>query len=418
MSATLDPDTASIATTADDRPHGGRRTSRRHATGFWIVALAFLAVMAFATVPAPLYVLYQARDGFPTFTVTIVFAAYAVGVMVSLWLAGHLSDLHGRRRMILVSVALELVAAVLFLVWNDVTGLILARFVTGLGVGTLTAAATAHLGELRVRATGNPATAPGASMIAAVVNVGGLGLGALVGGALAEFVGAPLLTPYAVFVVLLAVVFVAMLFVPETVERRERPPYRPQPVQAPAGQEGAFWAAALAVFSNFAVFGIFTSIVPTFLGTTFHVADRFAAGATTFGVFAAASLAQLVFARVRVRTQIRWGMVLVGVGLVTLGVGAVILTVAVFIVGALLAGAGVGLLFRASVGSAGALVGPERRGGVLAATFLIGYAGMVVPVVLAGAFLLVVPALPVLLGFVVLVVALSIVAGVRLAARA
>jgi hypothetical protein len=43
--------------------------------------------MAFATVPAPLYVVYQARDGFPTFTTTVVFAAYGVGVVVSLFLA-------------------------------------------------------------------------------------------------------------------------------------------------------------------------------------------------------------------------------------------------------------------------------------------------------------------------------------------
>jgi MFS family permease len=409
MSTMTEPRTASVPTT---------RRSPRHAVGFWVVALAFLAVMAFATVPAPLYVLYQARDRFPTFTVTIVFAAYAVGVMVALWLAGHLSDLHGRRRMILVSIALELVAAVLFLVWNDVAGLVVARFVTGLGVGTLTAAATAHLGELRVRATANPAAAAGASVAAAVVNVGGLGLGALVGGALAEFVGAPLLTPYAVFVAVLVVAFVAMLFVPETVERGDRVPYRPQPVQAPAGQERAFWAAGLGVFSSFAVLGIFTSIVPTFLGTTFHVSDRLAAGATTFAVFAAASIAQLVFARLATRVQIRLGMLFVAVGLVALGVAALLLTVAVFIVGAIIAGAGVGLLFRASVGGAASLVGPERRGGVLAATFLVGYAGMVLPVVLAGAALLVLPALPVLLGFVVLVVVLAIIAGTRLAARA
>lgn len=37
--------------------------------------------MAFSTVPTSLYPLYQARDGFSTFPVTIVFAVYAVGVL-------------------------------------------------------------------------------------------------------------------------------------------------------------------------------------------------------------------------------------------------------------------------------------------------------------------------------------------------
>lgn len=408
---------------ASDRvvaPRGRRvHTRRRHGFGFWVVAFAFLAVMAFATVPAPLYVIYQARDGFPTFTTTVIFAAYGVGVVGSLYLAGHLSDVHGRRPLILVSIALELVAAVLFLLWNDVTGLIVARLVTGLGVGTLTATATAHLGELRVRATGSSDSAKGASIAAGAVNLGGLSLGALVGGALAEFVGQPLMVPYVVFVIALAIAFVLVLAAPETVGRPEQPvAYRPQRMQAPEGQGAAFWAAGAAAFAALAVQGLFTSVAPSFLGTTFHVTDRLAAGATTFGVFAASALSQIVFARLSQRAQIRLGMVLLVVGLVVLAVAAVLLQVAGFIGGGVVAGAGVGLLFRAAIGSAAALVGPERRGGVLAATFLIAYAGLTVPVVAVGAALLVIPTLPVLIGYVVLVTVLAVVAGTRLAARA
>ncbi|MEV7761706.1 MFS transporter [Curtobacterium flaccumfaciens] len=417
------PATAAAPASASDRvvaPRGRRvHTRRRHGFGFWVVAFAFLAVMAFATVPAPLYVIYQARDGFPTFTTTVIFAAYGVGVVGSLYLAGHLSDVHGRRPLILVSIALELVAAVLFLLWNDVTGLIVARLVTGLGVGTLTATATAHLGELRVRATGSSDSAKGASVAAGAVNLGGLSLGALVGGALAEFVGQPLMVPYVVFVIALAVAFVLVLAAPETVDRPEQPvAYRPQRMQAPEGQGAAFWAAGAAAFAALAVQGLFTSVAPSFLGTTFHVTDRLAAGATTFGVFAASALSQIVFARLSQRAQIRLGMVLLVVGLVVLAVAAVLLQVAGFIGGGVVAGAGVGLLFRAAIGSAAALVGPERRGGVLAATFLIAYAGLTVPVVAVGAALLVIPTLPVLIGYVVLVAVLAVVAGTRLAARA
>lgn len=419
---TAHPATPTDSLSVRDRvpaPRGRRAHSRRrHGAGFWTVAFAFLAVMAFATVPAPLYVIYQARDGFPTITTTVIFAAYGLGVVASLYLAGHLSDVHGRKPLILVSVALELVAAVLFLVWNDVTGLIVARLVTGLGVGTLTATATAHLGELRVRATGDEGSAKGASVAAGVVNLGGLSVGALVGGALAEFVGQPLMVPYVVFVIALAVAFVLVLAAPETVDRPERrPAYRPQRMQAPEGKGAAFWAAGTAAFAALAVQGLFTSVAPTFLGTTFHVTDRLAAGATTFGVFAASAVSQLVFARLTQRAQIRLGMVLLVGGLVVLAVAAVLLQVAGFIGGGVVAGAGVGLLFRASIASAGSLVGPERRGGVLAATFLIAYAGLTVPVVAVGAALLVVPTLPVLIGYVVVVSALAVFAGVRLAAR-
>ncbi|WIB77873.1 MFS transporter [Curtobacterium sp. MCPF17_002] len=417
------PATVAAPASAGDRvvaPRGRRaHTRRRHGFGFWAVAFAFLSVMAFATVPAPLYVIYQARDGFPTFTTTVIFAAYGVGVVGALFLAGHLSDVHGRRPLILVSIALELVAAVLFLLWNDVSGLIVARLVTGLGVGLLTATATAHLGELRVRATGSQSSAAGASVAAGAVNLGGLSLGALVGGALAEFVGQPLMVPYVVFVVALTVAFVVVLAAPETVDRPSSPvAYRPQRLQAPEGKAGAFWVAGTAAFAALAVQGLFTSVAPSFLGTTFHVTDRLAAGATTFGVFAASAVSQIVFARLSQRAQIRLGLVLLVVGLVVLAVAAVLLQVAGFIGGGVVAGAGVGLLFKASISSAGALVEPERRGGVLAATFLIAYAGLTVPVVAVGAALLVLPTLPVLLGYVVFVVVLALVAGTRLAARA
>jgi hypothetical protein len=71
-------------------PEPGSR--RHHGVGFWAVALTFLTLAAFTTVPSPLYALYQARDGFSEFMLTVIFAAYAVGVVGALALAGHLSD--------------------------------------------------------------------------------------------------------------------------------------------------------------------------------------------------------------------------------------------------------------------------------------------------------------------------------------
>lgn len=47
--------------------------------GFWVVAGAFTTVTAYATVPTPLYPLYQAADRFPVPVVTLIFAAFAVG---------------------------------------------------------------------------------------------------------------------------------------------------------------------------------------------------------------------------------------------------------------------------------------------------------------------------------------------------
>src|SRR3954464_13686331 len=69
--------------------------------GFWAVAFAFFALTAFATAPSPLYGLYAQSEHLAPITLTVVYAVYAVGVVASLLLAGHLSDLYGRRSVLI-----------------------------------------------------------------------------------------------------------------------------------------------------------------------------------------------------------------------------------------------------------------------------------------------------------------------------
>ena len=91
--------------------------------GLWAVAFAFLAVLAFSTAPTPLYAIYQDRDGFSTFLITVIFAAYAVGVTLALFFAGHLSDWFGRRAHAAPRAAAQpRERAALFLVWRDLPG--------------------------------------------------------------------------------------------------------------------------------------------------------------------------------------------------------------------------------------------------------------------------------------------------------
>jgi MFS family permease len=106
------------------------------------VAFAFLAVMALGTVPSPLYGLYRARDHFSLFIVTVAFAVYAIGVIVALLLAGHLSDFYGRRRLLLPAVAISIVSAVVFLASKSLAGLLIGRFINGVSIGVVASTAT------------------------------------------------------------------------------------------------------------------------------------------------------------------------------------------------------------------------------------------------------------------------------------
>ncbi|SEG95402.1 Predicted arabinose efflux permease, MFS family [Actinacidiphila yanglinensis] len=352
---------------------------RRHGAGFWMVAFAFLVGMAFSTVPTPLYPLYEARDGFSTFTVTVVYATFAVGVVISLMLAGHISDWVGRKKILLPSLGLELAGALVYLSGASLPLLLAGRLVTGLGVGMLTATATAHLQELHT------AHRPGASgqrfeLVSTVANIGGLGVGPLVGGILAQFVGAPLRVPFLVFAVLLGLGMVAVALTPETVaEQMVKPAYRPQRVSADHGDRAGFLVAAASGFAAFAVFGMFTSIAAGFVGGTLHHPSRALAGLIVFVVFGAAAVAQTLTGRLSTAAKRRAGLLTQAVGLVVLLAGMRDANLPAFLAGGILSGIGAGVLFKAALGAVAAAAVPAKRSEALADLFLISYVGLSLP---------------------------------------
>ncbi|WP_344792946.1 MFS transporter [Gryllotalpicola daejeonensis] len=388
-----------------------------HHTGFWIVAGAFLFSMAFTTVPTPLYPIYEQRDGFGGFVVTLVFAAYAVGVMAALYLAGHVSDWLGRRRLLIASVAIEAIAAVLFLVWNALPGLLTARFVSGIGVGTLTATATAYLAELRaVSHPGEPRAK--AATAATVINTGGLALGPLIGGLLAQFLPAPVVTPFAVFLVLLVVALGLVLFVPETVDvAGSRRRYAPQRVSVPAEARATFAAAAIGAAAAFSVLGFFTALTASIVVGLLHLGGHLVAGAVVFGVVGASATSQFALARVEGRRKLQLGVALMVIGLALVAMVGLAPSLALLIVGGVIAGSGVGLVFTSSIGVAAASARPDNRGEVLAGMFLAAYAGLTVPVIAVGVALAFFPIPNVLVVFALVVLVIVVLAGVPLLRR-
>jgi hypothetical protein len=69
---------------------------------------------------------------------------------------------------------------------------------------------------------------------------------------------------------------------------------------------------------------------------------------------------------------------------VLLAAGGILGSLALFVVGGVVAAAGVGLSFRNALATAASLVPPAQRGELLAAVFLAAYAGMAIPALVAG----------------------------------
>jgi MFS family permease len=353
--------------------------------GFWATGAALLVNMGFSAVPTPLYALYERRDHFSTVTVTLVYAVYAVGVIGSLFLAGHASDWVGRKRVLIPALLTNVVAAAVFVAAPSLPGLLLARVVSGVSIGLTTATATAYLSELHVGTGRGDPGGRRAQVVATAANLGGIGVGPLVSGLLAQYAPQPLRLPYYVFGALLCVLAILVAVSPETATRLQpAAAWRPQRIALPPRARRTFFAATAAGIASFAVYGVFNSLAPSFLVGTLDETSHAVAGAVAFAAFASGALAQVALGRAGLRITLRTGPYLLIPGLALLVAGMWLPSLAVFIIGGIAAGAGGGLVFRGALAVAGSMAPEEARAEVLAGYFLGAYVGLSAPVVALG----------------------------------
>jgi MFS_1 like family len=348
----------------------------RHRSGFWAVAFAFLIVMAFATLPSPLYGLYRERDGLSAFMITVVYAIWAAGTIAALIAVPFIVERIGRRGVMLAAVATMMAAAGELAAWKALPGLLLGRLLTGVSVGLAAGTAITYLIELRLRADAN-ASPGGARTIGTSVNVGALGIGPLVAGCLAAWVSRPLTLPYLVWIALGAVALAGLAAAPETAApTANRAPF---PVRLPV-------AAGAATLAAFAAMGLFAGLSGLFLATTLHHPSHALAGATLFVVFSAGVVSQLATARLRASRVFALGTLSMLVGLVLLVTAVRLSTpsLALFLVSGGLIGAGAGAVFKGTTGLVLDGTAPENRVAMNSELLIALFVGLSVPVIGAG----------------------------------
>ncbi|MDQ1571562.1 MAG: hypothetical protein QOF79_2236 [Actinomycetota bacterium] len=357
-------------------------SARAHSRGFWFVTIAFFVLMAFGTAPTALWPLFEAHDGFGTTVVTIAFAAMVVGAAASFMTFGHLSDRLGRRRIIVPALLVGLAGVIIITVWQSLPGLLIGRFVNGVGVGLMASTATAYLADLYSEARPDRHGSARPALIATAANLGGLAMGPIFAGLLAQFAPAPLVMPFALLGVGMLVFAVLTALSPETVKRQERGADR-QPRIAFRPQQGRiFIIGATSGLIAFAVFGLFSAVGAIVTGQVLGLHAPLMAAASPFAVFVSSAIAQLALGARPLRFVIMLGALLLAVGLALTTITLFAPTLWMFLVGAVLAGAGGGLLFKAGLTITVMSAVQRSRAGVLALFFAIVYLGMGIPAVL------------------------------------
>jgi MFS family permease len=359
----------------------GRRLVLPPAAAFWLAAGVLFLLFFAAAAPSPLYGVYQHQWRFSATTLTAIFAAYALLLLIALLVFGSVSDYVGRRRVILAGLAMTAGACGLFLVADGAALLFAARALQGAAVGTATSALGAALIDLQ------PAGSRRAPVITTASSLLGLGAGGLGASALVQYGPARTHLVWWLLLGISLAAAVAVLAMPEPVSARPGAlaALRPR-VAVPRPARTTFAVALPCLIAVWMISGFYLSLGPLLAAQVLRSQDVLWGGLVIFllagtggGAAAAAGFRGLD------------GPAAMLAGCLGLVAGAAVsltalevTSAAAFLAGTVVAGAGFGAAMLGSFRTISALADPGQRAGLIAAYFIASYLAFSIPVVAAG----------------------------------
>ena len=361
----------------------GRGRVRRGLSGstaFSVVAAVFVLFMTASSAPSPLYVVYQSEWNFSATMLTTVFAVYVVGMIGALLVLGALSDHVGRRPVLASAIALEVVAMSLFIAADNVTVLLIARFVQGIATGAAITTLGATLVDL------NPPHAPHrAGVFTGVAPTFGLGLGALGCGFLAQYAPAPTRLVYVLLLIGLVLAGLLTFVLPETAQRRPGAVRSLQPRLgvAPRLRADVIGLTPILV-ASWALGGLYLALGPSVAASLFNLSSHVMGGLVVTLLCAPAAITVYALRGWPTDRALGVGAALLLAG-TALGLGGVEAnSLALATIGTVVAGIGFGAATLASFGTLAKIAEPHERGELFAVAFVISYLAFSIPAVIAG----------------------------------
>lgn len=334
-----------------------------------------LGVTAFgAGLPTPLYSVYQAQYGFSSLALGTIFAAYVVGVVLTMFLLAPQSDVVGTRPVLYIGMALTALAGVSFILAQGAFALGVARFVSGLAVGATTSTATVSMTNREPNGDKHHV-----ARVAVAANFGGVACGILLSSAAVVWLPDPTQTVYLFLVGAAVVAVLALLVTPRRYHGPRRAgPWRVERINVPPDLRGPFWVSVGGLTSCYAIYGFFASLAPSSVRDATGL-PAFEAAAFVAVMFGGAALVQVLLGQVRDRNAL-----LLGLPVLILALGLFVLalplgSVPLLLLGGAVMGIAVGLVYMGSITLIDRVAPDALRGEILSGFHLSGYLALAVP---------------------------------------
>ncbi|MGX1808083.1 MFS transporter [Nocardia sp. NPDC055321] len=359
--------------------HPGRVDTQGSQTWAYALVLAASGVaLGVSGAPAPLYGLYQQEWHFSPLTTTFVFAVYAVAALAAVLVSGRISDVVGRKPVLLGAFGIMIAGLVVFLLADNVAMLLIARALHGTAVGAIVVAGAAALLDLR------PQRGARSGQLSGVAFNVGMAVAILGSAVLAQYAPHPLRTPYVIITLVCLIIAAGVLLLREPHTARTNGRIRIAKPAVPQEIRGDFWFSALGVMAAWSVLGVLLSLYPSLAAAQTGIHNLVFGGAVVASTALAGAITQLFATDIPARRAAIAGDIGMAV--------ALMLTIPALSTGrwglVLLAGFALGATFGLGFGGSlrhlSNVVPHHKRGETMSAYYLLAYSAMALPTVLAG----------------------------------
>ncbi len=341
---------------------------------FIIVTITTLILLMGATIPTPLYGIYRNEFALSQISITLIYAAYSVGVVPTLFFFGPLGDAIGRKPLLILAVVISLIGTAIIGIAPGLEWLIIGRLAQGVGIGAVLGNATAALVELESQ--GNKQRA---SQVASMALLGGLGLGPLIAGLMGQYLPNPTLLPYVLELILLLIVLILVITIKDASSTNANKFHIRKPTIPKA--KWSFISASLASAIVLAMSGLYFSLAPSYAQNILNTHNIAVGGVISSTMVFTSVLVQYIFwDRFPIRLEL-YGLISVIMGLILIFLTSTYHSFILFIIGAVISGIGFGTTFMGAVNVINRISPEDRRGDVSSSFYAISYFALGIPII-------------------------------------
>ena len=346
----------------------------------WRTWLALILFAVGTSLITPLIPIYKAQLGFGDTVVTLFLVCYVAALVPSMLILGQLSDRIGRKGVLIGALSVLGLAQAFLATEPPLAGLLTARALQGLATGAFFGTCTAFLVE-----AAPVSERAWVSVLSSISVRGGLGLGPGLGGVFAEYLPAPLRTPFLVHLGMIGIAVTIIAMLPETVTERTHRSLTLR-LGVPPEDRAVFWRVLVPSGMLFSLFdGVCLSLIPVFEVRELHVTNYVLIGASGFLVLVSGAISQVVFRQLPPTPAICWGLAIASCAFVGVVVGAPLGSPTLLLSSVAVTGAACGLVFKGGVDLCTRIAPPTDRGKLISSYYVACYlGGFSIPLLVVG----------------------------------